>query len=76
MRSQDLSANLSIKSSASDWVSVPRSVLFAPNLPYNFDPSSNSCSKGRLSLIFAGADDRLGLESSCHEKLVPGDAQP
>ena len=76
MRSQGLSANLSIKSSASDWFPVPRSVLYAPNLLYIFDPSSNFCSKGHLSLMIAGADDRPGIESSCHEILVPGDAQP
>ena len=70
MRSQDLSANLSIKSSASDWSSVPRSVLYAPNLPYILDPSWKSLNKGFLNLMIAGAEDRPGSESSCHEKLL------
>ena len=70
MRSQDLSASLSIKSSASDRVSVTRSVLYAPSLPYTLDPSWKSFSKGLLNLMIAGAEDRLGLESSCHEKLL------
>ena len=59
MRSQDLSANLSIKSSASDLFSAPNGVLYAPNLLYISDPFRNSCSKGHLSLIFAGLEDRL-----------------
>ena len=51
-------------------------MLFVPDWLYESDPLWNFRSKGRLSFVFAGADDRLGLESSCHEKSVPGDAQP
>lgn len=51
-------------------------MLFAPDSLYESDSSRDFNSKSHPTFVSAGGDDRLGLESSCYEKSVPGDAQP